>query len=121
MTAVAALTLGGQVTGLPAGTMAVTAVWNAPTASGEIINVVLATGDNTIAIPSGSTLVLITPPLANTATLCLKGAGSDYGLTFAPTMQSNSQPIVLPIQPAQTSLIINSSAPVAGVTSFLFV
>jgi hypothetical protein len=118
--AVATLTLGGQVTGLPAGTMTVTAVWGDGTAPGELINYSLATGDNTIPIPAGTSFVLITPPVASTVVLCLKGAGSDYGITFAPTPAGTSQPMLVPIQSGQTTLVINAASTVNGITSFLF-
>ncbi len=120
MAAIANLTVGGTVAPLPSGTITVTGVWNAPAAVGEIVNYNLTTGDNTIPIPAGASFALITPPLNNSSLLCLKGSGSDFGVTFAPTPAGTSQPVLLPLQAGQTSIIINASAPVTGITTVLF-
>jgi hypothetical protein len=58
--------------------------------------------------------------VASTVVLCLKGAGSDYGITFAPTPAGTSQPMLVPIQSGQTTLVINAASTVNGITSFLF-
>ncbi len=120
MAATAALTVGGTVVNLPSGNVNVTAVWNAPAAVGEIINYSLTTGDNQIDVPAGASFALITPPLNNSALLCLKGTGSDFGVTFAPTPAGTSMPLLLCFQSGQTSFIINASAPVTGITTVLF-
>lgn len=47
---------------------------------GEIENVVLATGPNTITPPTGTTAVTILPPIANTIGITLKGVTGDTGV-----------------------------------------
>lgn len=69
----------------------------------------LASGDNTIAIPSGAVGVVIVPPATGTATLKYRTSlnASDTGLSISPT-----QPFVHVFpSPAPTSVIINASAP----------
>lgn len=52
-------------------------------------DVALTTGNNTVAIPAGSTGMVIIPQTGNTQTLTLKGVGADTGVAlskFNPTL-----------------------------------
>jgi hypothetical protein len=84
---------------------------NSPAATAPPIN--LAIGDNTIAVPTGGTVptaVTIVKPVANTATLKLKGAGGDTGVKLHIT-----DPDSISLDPTQASFILNASAIVTGV------
>lgn len=86
---------------------------NASSPAATAAPITLAIGDNTITVPTGGTVptaVTIIKPSANTATLKLKGAGGDTGITLHPT-----DPDSISLAPAQASIILNASAQVVGV------
>lgn len=75
----------------------------------EILPTSLSSGDNTLSVPSGTKLIVLTPPTTNAATLKLKGAGGDTGVTIRPA-ESN------PFPWSAGTVIINASTSVNPVT-----
>lgn len=72
--------------------------------------VTLASGDNTITVPTAPTGVIgcvITPPAGNTNALTLKGAGGDTGLRIP---KAGSYVHIFDSTAVPVSLIINSGA-----------
>lgn len=84
--------------------------------SGQTTTVILASGDNTITIPSNNcTAAIITFGSTSATTKKIKGAGGDTGITVNPTGT-----LVLSFPGAGTtaaSFIINSSATDTGITT----
>lgn len=75
--------------------------------------VTLASGDNTIAVPTGGsvhTAVSIVKPSTNTALLKLKGVGGDTGVALHKT-----DPDSISLDPTVASFIVNASASAPGI------
>ena len=86
-------------------------------ACGEVLTIPLNSGDNTIAIPTNATAVVITPPAGNIIALKLKGAGGDTGFFI-----SKTNPAEIPFDnPPPASIIINAAGAVTAFTEFNFV
>ncbi len=68
----------------------------------------LASGDNTISIPTDAAGLIIIPPVANTQTLTLKGDAGDTGVTLGKTT-----PTYLSLPADGTDVIINAGAEIA--------
>lgn len=86
---------------------------------GEIWEGTLASGDNTIAVPTGATACVITPPTANAVQLKLRTNrnSSDGGLEIGLTA-----PVVYPFgTTAPTSIIINAASLTSGLTEISFI
>ncbi len=116
MVATALIGITGTVTGLPSGSKVVSAALASAAAVGQTTEVVLAGGDNTIAVPVGSSAALILPPAANAQALKLKGAAGDTGVSLAP-----GEPTLLAFPtPAQASFILNAAGQTAGFTEISF-
>jgi len=75
---------------LPQGTLSIPTVTIAPTISNlvQVLNVVLAEGDNLVAVPSWSVGVLIQPAAGNAVAMTLKGISGDTGTPLALTAPS---------------------------------
>lgn len=116
MAATGAITISGSVTGLSTGTKTLVGAITSVAAVGQIVDVVLASGDNTIAVPAGTTAVLIEPPSGNVVALKLKGVGGDTGVLL-----HKVYPTLLALDPSQTTLIVNAASLTAGATEFSFV
>jgi hypothetical protein len=113
-------TITGADTGLPTGGQTVGPLTVVGTAVvGEMIPVILASGDNTISVPSGAVGVLIVPPTTNTNTLKYRTSSNsgDTGLSIAPASFSvHMFPLTAP-----TSLIVNAAGAVSVATFFKFI
>jgi hypothetical protein len=106
------------VSGLPTGSKTVAPPGVSLVAAvGKIVEVDLAIGDNSIAVPTGATYAVIEFPIT-LATVTLKNAGGDSGNTlFIGATQALF--MVLLVQNA-TALILNATILVSGVeVSFL--
>lgn len=107
------LTIGGSSQGLLSGSKTIgplTLEGNAIV--GEILDVPLKAGDNTILVPEGATAVLVALPTANGVALKIRtnlNAG-DAGLPISPVGY-----MVLTIAAGVTSLIVNAAAPTAAI------
>ncbi len=86
-----------------------------PSPVGEIRPVALTTGDNTIAVPAGVTMALVTIPPTTTVTLKL-GPGATPAMTLA-VNTTVSLWAAFPITDA--SFVINASAAAVVVVTFL--
>lgn len=81
MAAIATITLTCPVTGLPGGTENINPpVLTVTPALGVVSSYILASGDNTVTVPTGAKKILILPPVGNTVVILLKKTGADTGL-----------------------------------------
>lgn len=73
----------------------------------------LASGDNTITIPSSTGITVkaatIIPPSDNTEAITLKGAGADTGIAI-----SKTDPTSIAFETAPTNFVLNAGAAIAG-------
>jgi|SRR5215468_7795930 len=58
--------------------------WTFPTGVLEVLPLTLNSGDNTITVPTGTTLIAFLPPVTNILAIKKKGAGGDTGTTLDP-------------------------------------
>lgn len=86
---------------------------------GETLEVPLASGDNTFAVPVGAVAALIIAPLNGTTALTLRTNlnAADVGLAFS----GIGNPMVFPFAVTPTSLIINSSGVQASPLTIAFI
>lgn len=97
------------------GTEALPAAQNASSA-GQIEIKTLASGANTITVPTGGTVptaVTIVPPSGNTNALTLKGVSGDTGIAMHLT-----DPTSLAIASSVVNFVINAGAQTTGVRFF---
>ena len=110
-----ALTIQGVQTGIPEGSKTVSLTVTMGTV-GTVTDVVLASGANTVTVPTGAAGCLIIPPSANTVALTLKGVGADTGVAISP-----SAPCLLtfPATPP-ANFVINAASATSGSTEISF-
>ncbi len=89
--------------------------WTTTSPKGECDTIDFASGNNTITIPTGTTLVVIEPPSDNTQALLLKGATGDTGIDCDP-----NSPIVVSPSTAETTIVVNAAGIVTGVKVWIF-
>ena len=65
--------LTGTVTGQATGPKELYAEWDLAAAVVDVQTVALASGDNTITVPTGATVILFSPPTTNVEVLKIKG------------------------------------------------
>ena len=82
-----AITIQGQITSVPIGTVTVGPYNLTPTTSNnyQAISITLASGTNTITVPTWAVGMIITPSSANVQTLIFKGVSGDAGVAMSPT------------------------------------
>jgi hypothetical protein len=102
------INLTGDVTGPLTGSKSITATWSLAAAVADVQTVSLSSGDNTITVPTGTSFILFTPPVANAEVLKVKGNAADTGVQISKVL-----PTVLTWD-ATGSLIINAGGAVAG-------
>jgi hypothetical protein len=115
MAAAGVITVSGSVTGIPTGSITFAGSITSSAAVGEVLSIVLASGDNTISVPSGTTTVYFQPPVGNAIALKLKGAGGDTGVTISKVNLS-----IFSLDASQTSLIINAGSAFSAATYIAF-
>lgn len=108
----------GQLTGIPPGYINVGPFTIAPNTSNNYTERAdtLASGNNTIPVPSWASGVIISPNGANTTALTLKGANADTGIPLGevqPTL------INFPGTPP-ANLILDAASTFSTLTSFIF-
>ena len=108
---------GLQLGGKTIGPITITGT-NTDIAGGESLVLVLASGDNTITIPSTTcTAAVVDFPPTSAVVKKLKGVGGDTGLVV-----SKNGTLVLQFDsPAPTSFILNAASADTGTTSILFI
>jgi hypothetical protein len=80
---------------------------NNSSSPGEIENVTLAAGNNTITPPTGATAVTILPPAGNTSLITLKGINGDTGIALHLT-----DPSSIGLNSAASTFVLNAVAQV---------
>lgn len=100
--------LTGEVTGPASGDKKMAASWSLAAAVLDAQTKDLSSGDNTITVPSGATVILFIPPTANTYAITVKGNAGDTGVRI-----SKTKPTVLTWD-AAGSLILNAGGAIAG-------
>lgn len=81
------LYLTGTLAGEPEGSSTVALSWTITAGISDAL-VDLASGANTITVPSGTTVILVIPPTANTQTITAKGLSADTGFQLSKTAPS---------------------------------
>jgi len=85
-----------------------------------LLEIVLASGANTIPVPAGSKAVIITCDPSSTRVKTLKGVAGDTGIPIASSGRGGS--MLLKFTTAVTSFVINSSGADTGIiTRFQFI
>ena len=77
--------------------------------------IVLASGANTITLPSGTTTVIIQFPTGNTAAVILKGVTGDTGIPLNPVTNTKFDPVS-----GSTSFVITSASAQSSATYITF-
>jgi hypothetical protein len=111
--------ISGQITNVPQGTALIGPLTIAPSSSNfmSVLNVVLGSGANTIAVPSWASGVLIQPPSGNGVALTLKGVTGDTGIPI-----SETGPTLLSFTTATipSSFVITAASLTTGDTTITF-
>lgn len=102
------LYLTGTLTGGTTGPRPLALSWSI-TGGKEPVTVDLAMGDNTLTVPTGTTLILIVPPTSNAVALKVKGAAGDTGVLI-----SKTKPTVLTWDSGP--VIVNAASAIIGAT-----
>src|SRR5436190_23258670 len=108
MAVTATILASGRVFGGLSGPWDLFLQWAITTGIGQKSRAVLANGDNTITIPSGTTLVAVVPPTGNTQALKWKGNAADTGTP----MQKTTPFLASWDTGVATTLIINAAGAV---------
>lgn len=111
------ITIAGAAEGLTSGSKTIGPLTIVGTAVvGQISDVALVSGDNTITVPATATACVIVPPTSGTVALKLKGAGGDTGLFVSP-----KNPTEIPFDPANmpASFILNAASTVTVEITFI--
>ena len=107
------LTIAGLAAGLLTGQEVIGPITDTGSATiGQITDLTLASGDNTLTVPTGATHVLIVLPPANVVQLKLRSNLNigDAGMPIGPTGF-----VKLPLYTGTTSLIINAASSTGAV------
>lgn len=113
MAVTGSLAFGGTLSGEPEGSSTVLLTWTI-TAGVSSSVVDLASGANTITVPSGTTVVIVIPPATNTQTITAKGVTGDTGFQL-----SKTNPSVLAWQTG-TTFVLTAGAAITG-SKILFI
>lgn len=115
MASTGTVTIAATVNGLPTGAKSFSLAYGPIVgAVAEILDVQLASGNNTVTVPAGATWMLIAPPSANTVQLKLLGTGTDSGFALDLTRAT-----LLPLPTGTTSVILNAAGNVTPEISFV--
>lgn len=115
MPGVGTLTISGTISGLPGGSRTVSLPIALSAAIDASQSIVLASGFNQIAVPTGARLCIIVPPTANATTLTLKGVTGDTGIPLHP-----ATPTMLALAAGDTTIGITAGGLLTAATEFLF-
>ena len=80
-----------------------------------ITKVALASGLNTISIPTGTSLIIVQLPVGNTQTVTLKGVTGDTGIPLLKTGVCAFQP-----DSADTTFVLTAGGSIAALTTITF-
>ena len=84
---------------------------------GDVSNIPLSSGDNTITIPAGASVFMFVPPPANIIQLTAKLHSGDTGQAISPNQPFG--PIFFPPGYAGGSIIINSASAISSLSTIL--
>lgn len=89
---------------------------------GEVLDLALASGDNTVAVPTGAVAVVIIPPSGNTTTLKVRSSlnSGDAGLPINCGTSTGYFLYQFPAS-APTSVIITAGAAISAFTEVWFI
>jgi hypothetical protein len=73
----------------------------------------LASGSNTITVPSGATCCTIVPPAANTNSITVKGVSGDTGVRI-----HNTDPTALALHSSVSTFVLTTTTTTSGVRLF---
>lgn len=107
------LTFSGTLSGEPEGSSSISLTWTISAGVSDAL-VGLSSGANTISVPSGTSLVVVIPPVANTETITAKGISGDTGFQL-----SKTKPTVIAWETG-SSFVLTAGAAIAGL-KILFV
>lgn len=113
----------GGANGLPGGSRTFGPITIQGTAIiGEILDLALASGDNTISVPTGAIGVTVVPPTGNTTTIKFRSSlnSSDSGLPINPGTSTGYFTWQFPAS-APTSIILNAGSAISAFTEVWFV
>jgi hypothetical protein len=112
-----AINIAGTLTNLAQGSVTVAPPALIPNASNNYAEtaVTLASGANTITVPSWAVGCLITPPTNNTQTITLKGVTGDTGVAI-----SETAPTLLSFTTPPASFVLTAGGATSAVTSISF-
>lgn len=82
----------------------------------DVFDTALASGANTISIPSWAVVCLIVPPVANAIAITLKGSSGDTGLPLDPAMPTLWNLASSP--PA--NFVLNAASAISAITTIVF-
>ena len=114
MSSISNRTINFTFTGDHVASPVIAAAQNAASPAGIQAPVTLASGANTITVPTGGatpTCVTIIKPAGNAATLTLKGVTGDTGVALHPT-----DPDCISLGSAVTTFVLTAGAQIIGVT-----
>lgn len=118
MAATATININGTISGEPTGSRTVGPIaLTSAAAVGQVTDVALASGANTITVPANSTGCLIQLPATNTAIVTLKGATGDTGIALGKT---STQLLTWDPAAAPASFVLSSAAAQTLLTEILF-
>jgi hypothetical protein len=111
----AVVSINGTVTGAPGGEVGFGANVVNATSVAQVTQVTLASGANTIGVPSGAVGCFFVPYAGNVQALTLKGVSGDTGVGLHPT-----NPAVLSFASGVTSFVITAGGVTGGVSELYF-
>lgn len=106
--ATATIKVDGEITGLVTGRKPLS--YTLTTSKGTLDVVTLASGANTVTYQSGSQLVVVAPPSANTIAMTLKGASGDTGVALHPT-----NPSQIAVHTSTSAFLISAGGTISNV------
>jgi len=112
------LTVSGTYSGLPEGSGSISLpVVNLTSAVYERLPLTLSSGNNTVTVPTGASLVLLVPPTGNTTQVILKGVNGDTGISV-----SRATPFffLLDTTSPPSSFVLNAAGSISGYTVVFF-
>lgn len=112
------ITISGTITGLPQGTWTLPPFTITINAGGNYAQteVTLASGANTITVPSWASVCIIDPPSNNTQTLTLKGVTGDTGVPI-----SETEATLLNFTTPPANFVITAGGALSAITNIIFV
>lgn len=110
------LTISGNFPGVGGNGINIQTTINVVSPVGAITQIALASGFNSIAIPTGTTFYLIVLPAGNSTSVTLKGVTGDTGILLNPTGEN-----LLMVTSGQTTIGLTAGGAIAALTAIYFI